>query len=627
MYLTSLKNIIGAQAHKGDKENVKNVKNIKGVKFKAIVKHKFMDDRHSYHSTESVRPETTTSAEPALADSSPATANPPSPPSEGKPRSSRKKFPQSKLGSMMLWTLLLTGGAAGGWYWWQSQQQNAQPAQSPRSGARAVSVRVATVELTTLEESSEIVGNLAAEEAVNIQSEVGGRVSEIYVKPGDRVSPGMTIARLDSRETEIQLRQAQANLIRTQARLAELQAGPRPEEIAQARARLSQSQARLAELQAGNRAEDIAQARARLKQAEARLQALSSGGSRYQEIAQAEAQIADAQARLDLSTERVRRNQELLNEGAISRDRFDEVVAEQRRAEAALAEAKQRLKQLRESKREDRQVAEAAVSEASLALALQEQGPRTETIAAAAAEVEERWQELRRLENGARPEEIVAAQAEVAQAQAQIRALEVALENTRVVAQFSGIVGDVPVKVGDYLNQGGVLTTLTQNDILDLRMLIPIERLSELRLGMPVEIYNSNNQPLAQGQISFISPQVNSESQTVLVKARFNNSHGQLLDGQFVRAKIIWGRRPGAIVVPATAVVFQGEERFMYLVEHSPPKSEGAEPQMKAKKQPVQLGFIKGDRIEILEGLAPGDQIIISGLQRLSDGATIRIMR
>lgn len=575
-----------------------------------------MDTRHSDHSP--------TSAEPA------ATANSASPTVEAlaeQPQSPKKKFPKSKLGSIMLWTLLLTGGAAGGWYGWQSQQQNAQPAQSQRGGARAVSVRVATVELTTLEESSFIVGNLAAEEAVKIQSEVDGRVSEIYVRPGDRVSPGMTIARLDSREAEIQLRQAQANLIRAQARLAELQAGPRPEEIAQARARLSQSQARLAELQAGNRPEDIAQARARLKQAEARLQALNSGGSRHQQIAQAEAQIADAQARLDLSAERVRRNQELLNEGAISRDRFDEVVAEQRRAEAALAEAQQRLKQLRESKREDREAAEAAVFEARQALALQEQGPRTETIAAATAEVEERWQELRRLENGTRPETIAAAQAEVAQAQAQVRALEVAVENTRVVAQFSGIVGDVPVKVGDYLNRGSVITTLTQNDTLDLRILIPVDRLSELRLGMPVEIYSSNDQPLAQGQISFISPQVNSESQTVLVKATFNNSRGQLLDGQFVRAKIIWTRRPGAIVVPATAVVFQGEERFMYLVEQLPPKSEGAEPQMKAKKQPVQLGLVQGDRLEIIQGLTPGDQIIVSGLQRLSDGAPIRVMR
>ncbi len=560
----------------------------------------------------------------------PSEANSPPAKSNGKLRPSRKKFPKSPLGGIILWIVLLTAGAGGGWYWWQSQNGAAQRpqggGQGRGGGTRSVSVRVAPVELATWEESSEIVGNLEAKESVSIQSEVDGRVIEIYVRPGDRISQGMTIARLDSREAEIQLRQGQANLISAQARLAALQAGPRLEEIAQARARLNQSQARLAELRAGNRPEDIAQARARLRQAEARLQALS-GGSRNQAIAQAEAQIADAKARLDLSAERVRRNEELLNEGAISRDRFDEVVAENRQAAASLEAAKQRLEELKQSQREDRQEAEARLNEAQQALALQESGPRVETIVAAEAEVEERWQELRRLENGTRPEEIAAAEAEVARAQAQIRALEVALQDTRVIAPFSGVIGDVPVKVGDYLSRGNVLTTLTQNNTLDLRVFVSADRLSELRLGLPVEITNSNNEPLAEGRISFISPQVNAESQTVLAKATFDNSKGELLDGQFIRAKIIWSRRLGAIVVPATAVVFQGDERFVYVVEQLPPKSEGEEPQMRAKRLPVKLGFVEGDRIEIIEGLKPGDQIITSGLQRLSDGAAIRVMR
>lgn len=586
-----------------------------------------MDTRHSADYTPAISILPSEIAENSeLPEVSPSEENLPPSTSNGKRRPLRKKFPKSPLGGIFLWIVLLTAGAGGGWYWWQSQNNAAQPTQGQRGGTRSISVRIAPVVTATLEESSEIVGNLEAEESVSIQSEVDGRAIDIYVRPGDRISQGMTIARLDSREAEIQLRQGQANLISAQARLAELQAGPRLEEIAQARARLNQSQARLAELRSGNRSEDIAQARARLRQAEARLQALS-GGSRNQGIAQAEAQIADAEARLDLSAERVRRNEELLNEGAISRDRFDEVVAENRQAEASLEAAKQRLEELKQSQREDRQEAEAEVNEAQQALALQERGPRVETIAAAEAEVEERFQELRRLENGNRPEEIAAAEAEVAQVQAQIRALEVAIQDTRVIAPFSGVIGDVPVKIGDYLSRGSVITTLTQNNALDLRILISADRLSELRLGLPVEITNSNNEPLAEGRISFISPQVNAESQTVLAKATFDNSKGELLDGQFVRAKIIWSRRPGAIVVPATAVVFQGDERFVYVVEQSPPKSEAEEPQMKAKRLSVKLGFVEGDRIEIIEGLEPGDRIITSGLQRLSDGAAIRVMR
>ena len=233
---------------------------------------------------------------------------------------------------------------------------------------------------------------------------------------------------------------------------------------------------------------------------------------------------------------------------------------------------------------------------------------------------------MKELENGTRPEQIAAAQAEVAQVQAEVRGYQVAIEDTRVVAPFAGTIGDVPVKIGDYLNRGDVLTTLTENDALELRLFIPIDRLSELRLGLPVIISTTKNESLAEGRISFISPQVNSDSQTVLAKATFDNSNSQLLDGQFVQATVIWNQRLGSLVVPATAVIFQGEERFMYVVEESPPQTEEEEPQMKAKKQPVQLGLVQGDNIEILEGLEAGDRIIISGLQKLSDGATIRVI-
>lgn len=546
-----------------------------------------------------------------------------------------KKSPKSPKWGAILAAMLLVLGAGGGWYWWQSSNGETKTSQEQEGdGPRAVSVKVAPVELTSLEETSEFVGTLEAEQSVSIRSEMDGRVIDIYVRPGDRISQGTAIARLDSREAEVQLRQAQAGLINAQARLAELQAGTRREEIAQARARLQQTEARLAELKAGNRGENIAQARSRLRQAEARLQALS-GGSRNQEIAQADAQIADAQARLDLSAQKIKRNQELLNEGAISRDRFDEVVAENRRAAATLEQAKQRLEELEKSQREDREEAEAEVTEAEQALALQESGARPEEIAFAEAQVEERWQELRELENGPRPEEIAAAEAEVAQMQAQVRAYEVAIEDTRAIAPFSGVIGDVPVKIGDYLNRGDVLTNLTENNSLELRLFIPINRLSDLRLGLPVFITNTNtntksnpnNQSLGKGRISFISPQVNAESQTVLTKVTVDNSKSQLLDGQFVGAKLIWNQRMGAVIVPATAVVFQGEERFMYLVEQSTARSEDGEPQMTAKKQPVKLGLVQGDRIEIIEGLEPGDQIITSGIQKLADGSIIRVMR
>ncbi|AFY82681.1 efflux RND transporter periplasmic adaptor subunit [Oscillatoria acuminata] len=570
------------------------------------------------------------------------------------------------LASALFLLLLIVGGGTG-WYFWQSRQTataNSEQQSGP-PGPQGVAVRLATVEMTNLRETSEFVGTLEAQQAAVVRSEMAGRVSQINVKAGDKVSRGDMIARIDTREIEARLRQAQAAQAQAQSRVAELQAGTRPEEIAQgearlaaaearlaevlagtrpeeiaqAQARLRQAQARLAELRAGNRPEEIAQAQARLQQARSRLESLRAG-SRGDEIAQAQAQIADAQARVELTTERVERNRELADQGAISRDRFDEVVTENRRAQADLQRFRQRVEELENQRQEDIIGAELQVTEAEQALAelqsgarpeeiaqaeaevaeaqqllnQRQNGARPEEIARAEAEVEETRQELRQLENGTRPEEIDQAQAQVAEAIAQVRALEVQLQDANVVAPFEGIVGDIPAKVGDFVTVGQELTTLTQNDALELRLSIPLERGSELRVGMPVEITDANGQPLSTGTVSFVSPTVNSDSQTILAKARFANQ-GQLRDRQFVRAKLVWDERDNRIVVPTTAITFQGEDRFIFVAR-------GEEP-LTAERVAVTLGLVQGDRAEVVEGLANGDRIVISGLQRLSDGAQI----
>ena len=546
-------------------------------------------------------------------------ASPEAPPPKP-PRKRRKLWP------VILGAIILAGGAAWGGQWWFSRNSSGSAARGQQGAGRpqGVPVQVETVKMATAQETSEFVGNLEAQRSAAIRPERDGRVREIYVRAGDRVFQGEVIARMDSREPEVEMAGAIASMRETQARLAELEAGPRREAIAGARARLSQAEISLAELRAGNRSQDIAQARARLERGEARLES-AIAGSRSQEIAAAEARIREAEATLDLSEERLRRNRSLASEGAISRDRLDEVEAENKRALANLQETKARLEELQKSRREAIRDAEVEVEELKEALALERAGARPEEIARAQAEVEERRQELRQLENGTRPEEIARAQAEVAAAAARVRAFEVQLQDTRIVAPFSGTIGDVPVKIGDYLRSGDALTTVTQNDSLELRLEIPIERAEELRLGLPVEIRDAGERPLREGTISFISPRANIESQTLLAKATFENLRGELIDGQFVRAKIIWRSR-FSIMVPSNALTYQGERRYIYIVETTPPASPEEQPKLTAKRISVKVGLVEGDFSEILEGLSSGDTIIVSGLQKLSDGAAVMVI-
>lgn len=554
-------------------------------------------------------------------------------PSELPKQNKRDSYLQKSIYTLLTIVLLVAGGGFA-WQWSQSQNK-ATPAKTAPARPMGVAVKIAPLETTTLEDTSEFVGTLESQRSVEVRSETAGRVKQIYVKSGDFVRQGETIFRIDSDEARSALMQAKANLIRAQARLQEVKAGSRPEEIAQARARLAQSQARLAEGQAGSRPEEIAQSRSRLAQAEARL-ALARAGARPEEIAQATAQVESAKAKLNLTSTRLKRNQELAQQGAISRDKLDEVLSEDRSARANLQEAQRRLEQLQNGTRsEEIAQAQANVQEARQALEQLQSGRRPEEIAQLKAAVEQEQQALKQLENGNRPEEIAQAEAQVAEAQAQVRTAEIQIENTGVRANFAGAIGDIPVKLGDYVKVGDPMTTLTQNQSLDLRLSIPIERQPQLRLGLPVQL--EGNQNSLTGQIGFISPKVNPNSQSVLAKATFDNSRGVLKDGQFVRAKVTWNSRPNAVVVPTNAVIFQGQDRFVYVAQmaqaageqgkqvNNSPVSNAQPPagMMTAKLQPIELGLVQGDKAEVVKGLQPGMQIVVSGTQKLADGAPI----
>ncbi|NES94191.1 MAG: efflux RND transporter periplasmic adaptor subunit [Desertifilum sp. SIO1I2] len=323
-------------------------------------------------------------------------------------------------------------------------------------------------------------------------------------------------------------------------------------QLMQARANLERTQALLAELEAGTRTEEIAQAEATLNARRA--------------------QLRDANSALNLAIRRVERNQVLVQEGAIPRDTLDELRDTAERAQARVRETESQIR-----------------------------------------EAEARLQQL---ESGARPEEIQQARAQVAEAAAQVRANEVTLQNSEILAPVAGFVGDIPVKVGDFVNQGDNLTTVTQNQSLDLRLAVPLERTNQLDVGLPVEMTDTQGRAIATGRISFISPQVDSNSQSILAKATFDNPDGRLRTGQFVKARIVWNQIENAIAIPTTAVIYEGSDRYVFVADLSqdPPV---------ARRQPVQIGLIKDDLVEIRQGLNAGDRVITSGRQRIGDGAPI----
>ena len=209
-----------------------------------------------------------------------------------------------------------------------------------------------------------------------------------------------------------------------------------------------------------------------------------------------------------------------------------------------------------------------------------------------------------------------AAQAQMDSLEAQVREQEVQLHYYKVVAPRTGIVGDIPVRVGDRVTTQTQLTTVDQPGSLEAYVYVPVERSSQLKMNLPVQVLDSNGKVLADTRVSFISPQVDNTTQTVLVKARIANGNDALRQSQFIRARIIWGTHHSP-EVPILAVSRLAGQYFAFVAE---PQSGGA---FVARQRPLTIGLTVGNDFEVREGLKPGDKVIVSGTQFLLDGMPV----
>lgn len=220
----------------------------------------------------------------------------------------------------------------------------------------------------------------------------------------------------------------------------------------------------------------------------------------------------------------------------------------------------------------------------------------------------------------------------LAQAEADASEQQVQLQYYQISAPFAGTVGDIPVKIGDFVTTTTQLTTVTENRPLEVNIAVPIERGPQLRQGMPVELLDGQGKEVGTSRVFFIAPNTSNNTQSVLVKSLFDNARGQLRADQYVRARVIWQQRPG-VLIPTTAINRIGGQTFVYVAQEqqapqqaqqSQEQSQPAQPQLVAKQKPVKLGNIQGNNYQVLEGLKPGERIIVSGLLNLRDGAAIR---
>jgi len=208
-----------------------------------------------------------------------------------------------------------------------------------------------------------------------------------------------------------------------------------------------------------------------------------------------------------------------------------------------------------------------------------------------------------------------AALADLASLDAQVKEQEVQLRYYGVVAPTAGIIGDVPVHVGDRVTTSTLLTTIDEKTGLEAYINVPVERAREVRPGTPVEVLDGGGTVMAASRVTFVSPQVDNTTQSVLIKAAIEAPREDVRSSQFVRVRVIWKAEPG-LLVPVTAVSRVSGQYFAYVAE---PKEKG----LVARQRPVRLGPIVGNDYVVLDGIKPGDRLIVSGAQNLADGMPV----
>lgn len=200
-------------------------------------------------------------------------------------------------------------------------------------------------------------------------------------------------------------------------------------------------------------------------------------------------------------------------------------------------------------------------------------------------------------------------------ADAQVALARAQLARMKIVAPFDGVVGIRSVNLGDYVKDGADLVNIEDLSSVWVDFRLPERYMARLKPGQEVEVM-LDAMPGRQytGRVDALDSQLDANGRSVLVRARLVNAGGQLRAGMYARARVVFGVRERALVVPEEALVPAGDKQFVFKVVDGPDGSK------LARRVEARIGQRVPGKVELLEGVKDGDMVVVAGQARLTRG-------
>jgi multidrug efflux pump subunit AcrA (membrane-fusion protein) len=461
-----------------------------------------------------------------------------------------------------------------------------------------VRLGVRTAQVTRGEITSLLVypGELRPKSGVVVMARAAGRIDRLLVEPGSTVREGDVVAELDRSALEVQVVQSQAALAAAEARLATLKAGGAGDTRAEAEAGLRAATARLAALEAAPRVESIPALAQAVRDARHRVAELESGQS--EAALAAEARLNAAREQLDAALTTA---PSTTSAPAADASPVPLVASAVEQARAAVQRAQQEAAQARQTASvEELATARKQLADAEDALLVARWPVGPSDLDAARANVEAAEARLRQAGQPASEVAIRAAETSVEYAGAALELARLQLREATLASPIAGIVVEAHQQQGATVPAGTPIVSIQPPDY-EISVGIDERQLGQISPGQAVsvlvDVYPGES---FTGTVRTVSPSVDPRTRTIAARVDVQDPRVKLKSGLHAQVAVAGARRTGALVVPREAVVGTPDTVVMTVVEG------------RARRQPVQIGVQDGRSVEVVQGLAAGDEVILS---------------